>query len=59
MILRGKQKAISAYLMILLFQILLIGCMDARAHLINQFNALVRYAIPFILILDSLCPVIS
>ncbi len=48
-ILRGKQKTISVYLIILLFQILFIFCMDARAHFINQFNALVRYAIPLFL----------
>lgn len=48
-ILQGKQKTISAYLMILLFQILLICCMDAHAHFINQFNALARFAIPLFL----------
>ena len=48
-ILRGKQKTISAYLIILLFQILLISCMDAHEHFINRFTALVRYATPLFL----------
>lgn len=48
-ILRGKQKTISAYLTILLFQILFIFCLDAHAHFINQFNALARFAIPLFL----------